>query len=81
MIFLFVCISLITSFTCMEYIRLHTLVVQQNMELYSSQLSRSVSEMYKICRNIAYTLSYNQILQDYLSTEIPSEKYESYNLV
>lgn len=80
MIFLFVCISLITSFTCMEYIRLHTLVVQQNMELYSSQLSRSVSEMYKICRNIAYTLSYNQILQDYLSTEIPSEKYESYNL-
>lgn len=80
MIFLFVCISLITSFTCMKYISLHTRVVQQNMELYSSQLSRSVSEMYKICRNIAYTLSYNQILQDYMSTEIPSEKYAGYNL-
>ncbi len=80
MVFLFICISLITSVTCAGYIRMHALVVRQNMELYSSQLSRSVGEMYKICRNIARTLSYNQIIQDYLATQMPEEKYSDYNL-
>lgn len=79
-VFLFLCIGLITSYTCMEYIRLHTTVVRQNMDLYSTQLSRSVGDMYQICRNIANTLAYNQILQDYLTTEIPSKKYTNYNL-
>ncbi len=75
---LFLCIVLITSFTCKEYIRLHTRVVRQNMELYSSQLSRSLGDMYKICRNIANTLAYNQILQNYLTVRLPSEKYSCY---
>ena len=77
--FLFLCIGLITSFTCEEYIRLHTTVVRQNMDLYSSQLSRSVGDMYQICRNIANTLAYNQILQNYLTAEVPSDKYNHYN--
>ena len=77
--FLFLCIGLITSFTCKEYIRLHTTVVRQNMDLYSSQLSRSVGDMYQICRNIANTLAYNQILQNYLTAEVPSDKYNHYN--
>ena len=78
--FLFLCIGLITSFTCMEYIRLHTTVVRQNMDLYSSQLSRSVGDTYQICRNIANTLAYNQILQNYLTAKVPSDKYDNYNL-
>lgn len=79
-VFCLACISAITALTCVAYIRLHTSVLQKNMELYSSQLSASVSEMYATCRNIAYTLSYNQILQNFLSAREPSEKYESYNL-
>lgn len=79
-ILLFICISLITSFTCMEYISMHSTVVRQNMDLYSSQLTRSVGEMYKICLNIARTLSYNQIIQNYLATEDPQKKYSDYNL-
>lgn len=64
----------------MQYIRLQTSVLQNNMELYSSQLSNSIKEMYSTCRNIAYTLSYNQILQSYLSAQVPSEKYDYYTL-
>ena len=61
--FLFLCIGLITSFTCKEYIRLHTTVVRQNMDLYSSQLSRSVGDTAEVPSDKYnhYNPAYNQL--------------------
>ncbi len=75
-----VCVTSIAGFTCGLYKKLHASVVQENMEIYFSQLSRSVDAMYNTCRNIAYSLSYNQIIQNYLSAQTPVEKYNAYSL-
>lgn len=75
-----VCVTLIASFTCARYKKVHASVVQENMEIYFSQLSRSVNEMYTTCRNIAYSLSYSQIIQSYLSAQTSVEKYNVYSL-
>ena len=50
------------------------------MDLYASQLSISVNEIYRTCSNIASSLSYNQMIQNYLIADEPSEKYEDYKL-
>lgn len=73
-----VCVTLIASYTCTLYKRLHGSVVQENMEIYFSQLSHSVNEMYDTLKNIAYSLSYNQIIQEYLSAQTPVAQYDAY---
>lgn len=51
--FLFLCIGLITSFTCMEYIRLHTTVVRQNMDgLIARQWLRHTAHLLDIPETI-----------------------------
>lgn len=73
-------ISIITSVTCSLYTDIHTSILKTDMDLYASQLSISVTEIYRTCRNIATSLSYNQMIQNYLIADEPSEKYEDYKL-
>lgn len=73
-----VCVTSIGLFTSALYQKVHVAVVQENMEIYFSQLTRSVDAMYNTCRNIAYSLSYSQLIQDYLLAQTSIEKYNAY---
>lgn len=75
-----VCISIITSVTCTFYTKIHTETLQKQTTLYTSQLSVSVNEIYRTCHDIAYSLSYDQMIQNYLITETSADKYKNYNL-
>lgn len=84
-LFLFVlffssCILVVTVCTYRLYTRLQMDLLQSNIRLYSSQLSLAVEEMYENMQNIARSLSYNHIVQNYLSSKDSVEKYENYNL-
>lgn len=79
MVFFVSCIVLVTVYTCLRYIRLYTSVLQNNLSLYSIQVSNSIDEVYNTCHSIAYSLSYNGLVQSYLTAETPLEKYEEYS--
>lgn len=79
MVFFIICIVLVTVYTCLRYIRLYTSVLQNNLSLYSVQVSNSIDEVYNTCHSIAYSLSYNGLVQNYLTAETPLEKYEDYS--
>lgn len=79
MAFFIVCTVIVTAYTCLRYIRLYTSVLQNNLSLYSLQVFNSIDEVYNTCQSIAYSLSYNELVQSYLTAETPLEKYEDYS--
>lgn len=72
---------LLTAFiSCGYYIRLYTRTLKNSTNLNVVQLSISVTEIYQTCNNIASSLSYSYAIQEYLTANNASEKYEYYSI-
>lgn len=80
--FLVPCMILIVIYTTLSYSHLQETTLSDNLLQLSEQASQSVENTYSLVEDIASSIAYNQIVQQYLLMDSDSDKdqqYEYYN--
>ncbi len=79
-IFVIATISLIL-WSMYDYKRIQEENLDSYLELYSNQLAQSTRQAYTSYENIAYSIAYNTIVQEYIQETNGKERYDAYNQV
>jgi len=79
---MFVCILFILVLTMNALTKMQQKTMENNLTLYSSRVVQDVEQTYETIGNIAQSIAYTQIVQDYLMETANTDKaikFESYN--
>ncbi len=68
----------ITLCSAYSYARILNIQLRNNLQTYAGQLARYTGKAYESYSAICYNVSYNQVVQDFLSTEDRITAYERY---
>jgi len=72
------CILVVSLFGVHSYSSLLTSTLKSSQEVYSEHVQRSTEKNLEDIKNIAYSVAYNQIVQDYMSVTDSEEKFNLY---
>ncbi len=78
---LVVCTLSIILWSIYDYIKIQEDNLDSYLELYSNQLAQSTRQAYTSYENIAYSVAYNTIVQEYIQQTDGKERYEAYQQV
>ena len=76
-----VCISAILLWSNYSYTRTQKENLENYQALYSAQLAQSVRQSYVSYKNIAYSVAYNNAVQDYVELTDAAERYDAYQQI
>ena len=76
-----VCICAILLWSNYSYSRTQKENLESYQALYSAQLAQSVRQSYVSYKNIAYSVAYNNAVQDYVELTDAAERYDAYQQI
>ncbi|MGN0746989.1 MAG: sensor histidine kinase [Aristaeellaceae bacterium] len=76
-----VCICAILLWNNYSYTRTQKENLENYQALYSAQLAQSVRQSYVSYRNIAYSVAYNNAVQDYVELTDAAQRYDAYQQI
>lgn len=82
LLFIFVtCVIGIIVWSVVDYTKIQQENLDNYLELYSDQLAQTTRQSYTSYENIAYSVAYNTIVQNYIQQTDANERFESYQQV
>ena len=75
------CVSAILLWSNYSYTRTQKENLENYQALYSAQLAQSVRQSYVSYKNIAYSVAYNNAVQDYVELADAAERYDAYQQI
>ena len=76
-----VCVLGILVWSVSDYIKLQRKNLESSLELYAGHLAQTARQSYTSYENIAYSVAYNTLVQDYIQETDSVSRYESYQQV
>lgn len=76
-----ICVFGIIIWSVSDYIQLQRKNLENSLELYAGHLAQTVRQSYTSYENIAYSVAYNTLVQDYIQQTNSVERYDSYQQV
>lgn len=75
------CVICITVWCANSYIKVHTESMDNYLELYANYMASTTRQAYTTYENIAYSVAYNTVVQDYITQEDSKKRYDTYKQV
>ncbi len=76
-----ICVLGIVVWSVSDYIKLQRKNLEGSLELYAGHLAQTARQSYISYENIAYSVAYNTLVQDYIQETDSVKRYESYQQV
>ncbi len=76
-----VCVLSILVWSVSDYIKLQRKNLESSLELYAGHLAQTARQSYTSYENIAYSVAYNTLVQDYIQETDSVGRYEAYQQV
>lgn len=76
-----ICVLGIIVWSVSDYIKLQRKNLEGSLELYAGHLAQTARQSYTSYENIAYSVAYNTLVQDYIQETDSVERYEAYQQV
>lgn len=76
-----ICVFGIIVWSVSDYIKLQRQNLENSLELYAGHLAQTARQSYTSYENIAYSVAYNTLVQDYIQETDSVSRYESYQQV
>lgn len=76
-----ICVICITAWCANSYIDIQKESLYNYLELYAGHMASTTRQAYTTYENIAYSVAYNTVVQDYIQQSNAQKRYESYQQV
>lgn len=76
-----ICVLSIIVWSISDYIKLQNKNLENTLELYAGHLAQTARQSYTSYENIAYSVAYNTLVQDYIQENDSVKRYEAYQQV